>query len=141
MQISNSSWISDIRSNGSLSKHIDLTTKTGKTYTYEVAGDPIDFIQNVKDAESVGVFVNKCFKDETLTRVDVWLRNKGGFQLPPFFSKMYDKNLRPMFDGAVLMNEAATKDKAVMAALRSLQEQNWEFKSHPTGYWNISDKH
>ena len=71
MQISNSSWISDIRSNGSLSKHIDLTTKTGKTYTYEVAGDPIDFIQNVKDAESVGAFVNKCFKDETLTRGDV----------------------------------------------------------------------
>jgi len=82
MQISNSSWISDIRSNGSLSKHIDLTTKTGKTYTYEVAGDPIDFIQNVKDAESVGVFVNKCFKDETLTRVDVWLRNKGGIIEP-----------------------------------------------------------
>ena len=54
---------------------------------------------------------------------------------------MYDKNLKPMFDGAVLMNEAATKDKAVMAALRSLQEQNWEFKSHPTGHWNISDKH
>ena len=50
MDIKNSSWISSIRSNGSLSKHIDLTTKTGKTYTYEVAGDPIDFIQNVKDA-------------------------------------------------------------------------------------------
>ena len=71
MEITNSSWISSIRSNGALSKHIDLTTKTGKTYTYEVAGDPIDFIQNVKDAESVGAFVNKCFKDETLTKVDV----------------------------------------------------------------------
>ena len=45
-----------------------------------------------------------------------------------------------MFDGNVLMNKAATKDAAVMAALRSLQEQNWEFKSHPTGHWNISDK-
>ena len=67
--------------------------------------------------------------------------NKGGFQLPPFLFKMYDKNLKPMFDGAVLMNEAATKDKAVMAALRSLQEQDWEFKSHPTGHWNISDRH
>jgi len=54
---------------------------------------------------------------------------------------MYDKNLKPMFDGAVLMNEAATKDKAVMAALRSLQEQNWEFRPHPTGSWNISDRH
>ena len=70
MDITNSSWISSIRSNGALSKHIDLTTKAGKTYTYEVAGDPIDFIQNVKDAESVGVFVNKCFKDETLTQIE-----------------------------------------------------------------------
>lgn len=59
----------------------------------------------------------------------------------PLFPKMYDKNLKPMFGGNVLMNETATKDAAVMAALRSLQEQNWEFKSHPTGYWNISDKH
>ncbi len=69
------------------------------------------------------------------------ITSKGEIQHSPFFSKMYDKNLKPMFNGAVLMNEAATKDKAVMAALRSLQEQNWEFKSHPTGYWNISDKH
>ena len=46
------------------------------------------------------------------------------------------------FDGNVLMSESCLKDKAVMAALRNLQEQNWEFKSHPvgTGYWNISDK-
>ena len=71
MDITNSSWISSIRSNGALSKHIDLTTKTGKTYTYEVAGDSTEFIQKVRDAESVGAFVNKCFKDETLTRVDV----------------------------------------------------------------------
>ena len=54
---------------------------------------------------------------------------------------MYDKNLKPMFGGNVLMNETATKDAAVMAALRSLQEQNWEFRPHPTGSWNISDKH
>jgi len=53
---------------------------------------------------------------------------------------MFNKDLTPAFGGAVLMNEAAKKDKAVMAALRNLQEQNWEFKSHPTGHWNISDK-
>ena len=69
------------------------------------------------------------------------ITSKGGIQLPPFFSKMYDKNLKPMFGGNVLMNEAATKDAAVMAALRSLQEQDWEFRPHPTGYWNISDRH
>ena len=67
--------------------------------------------------------------------------NKGDIQLLPSFLKMYDKNLKPMFGGNVLMNEAATKDAAVMAALRSLQEQDWEFKSHPTGHWNISDRH
>ena len=38
MEIKNSSWITNIRSNGSLSKEVDLTTKQGKTYTYEVAG-------------------------------------------------------------------------------------------------------
>ncbi len=52
----------------------------------------------------------------------------------------FKSDLTPEFGGAVLMNEAAKKDRAVMAALRSLQEQNWEFKSHHTGYWNISDK-
>ena len=52
----------------------------------------------------------------------------------------FKSDLTPEFGGAVLMNEAAKKDKAVMAALRNLQEQNWEFKAHPTGHWNISDK-
>ena len=52
----------------------------------------------------------------------------------------FKSDLTPEFGGAVLMNEAAKKDRAVMAALRNLQEQNWKFKSHPTGYWNISDK-
>ena len=52
----------------------------------------------------------------------------------------FKSDLTPEFGGAVLMNEAAKKDKAVIAALRNLQEQNWECKSHPTGYWNISDK-
>ena len=52
----------------------------------------------------------------------------------------FKSDLTPEFGGAVLMNEAAKKDKAVMAALRNLQVQNWVFKSHPTVYWNISDK-
>tara|TARA_B100000963_G_scaffold42661_1_gene31795 strand:+ start:7884 stop:8069 length:186 start_codon:yes stop_codon:yes gene_type:complete len=56
-------------------------------------------------------------------------------------SSMFKSDLKPMFNGAVLMNETAIKDKAVMAALRSLQEQGWEFKSHPTGRWDISDRH
>ena len=54
---------------------------------------------------------------------------------------MYDKNLKPMFDGRVLMNESAIKDAAVMAALTKLAEDDFTFRSHPTGHWNISDKH
>ena len=59
----------------------------------------------------------------------------------PYIPKMYDKNLKPLFDGAVLMNEAATKDQAVMAALTALAEDNFTYRSHPTGCWDISDRH
>ena len=38
------------------------------------------------------------------------------------------------------MNKAAAKDKAVLAALTKFQEDNWEFRSHPTGTWSISDR-
>jgi hypothetical protein len=54
---------------------------------------------------------------------------------------MFNSDLRPMFDGCVLMNEAATKDKAVMAALTKLAEDDFIFRSHPTDTWNISDRH
>tara|TARA_Y200000002_G_scaffold299905_1_gene254867 strand:- start:15 stop:197 length:183 start_codon:yes stop_codon:yes gene_type:complete len=53
---------------------------------------------------------------------------------------MFNKDLTPAFGGAVLMNEAAKKDKAVMAALTKLAEDDFTFRSHPTGHWNISDK-
>ena len=54
---------------------------------------------------------------------------------------MFNSDLRPMFGGAVLMNESATKDKAVMAALTKLAEDDFIFRSHPSGTWNISDRH
>tara|TARA_Y100001956_G_scaffold47236_1_gene45970 strand:- start:74 stop:238 length:165 start_codon:yes stop_codon:yes gene_type:complete len=54
---------------------------------------------------------------------------------------MFTSDLRPMFGGAVLMNEAATKDKAVMAALTALAEENFTYRSHPSGTWYISDRH
>ena len=55
---------------------------------------------------------------------------------------MFNSDLRPMFGGAVLMNEAATKDAAVMAALTKLAEDGFKFKSHSLGEaWNISDRH
>ncbi len=55
-------------------------------------------------------------------------------------SKMFDSQLRPYFNGAVLMNDSATKDKAVMAALTKLAEDDFTFRSHPTGHWSISDR-
>ena len=55
-------------------------------------------------------------------------------------SQMFDSQLKPYFNGAVLMNEAATKDKAVMAALTKLAEDDFTFRSHPTGHWSISDR-
>ena len=53
---------------------------------------------------------------------------------------MFDSQLRPYFNGAVLMNDSATKDKAVMAALTKLAEDNFTYRSRPTGTWSISDR-
>ena len=39
------------------------------------------------------------------------------------------------------MSESCLKDKAVMAALTSMHRDGFQFKSHPTGSWNISDRH
>tara|TARA_B100000029_G_C16812502_1_gene680987 strand:+ start:239 stop:436 length:198 start_codon:yes stop_codon:yes gene_type:complete len=61
----------------------------------------------------------------------------------PLFSPMtFNRDLTPEFGGAVLMNESAKQDAAVMAALRSLQENNWQPREVPTGgTWWISDRH
>jgi len=45
------------------------------------------------------------------------------------------------FDNQVLMSESSLKDKAVMAALTAMYDDGFQFKSHPTGSWNISDRH
>ncbi len=39
-----------------------------------------------------------------------------------------NNNLKPMFDGRVLMNETAIHDQAVMNALQSCSLNNFEFK-------------
>ena len=54
----------------------------------------------------------------------------------------FNKDLTVEFDGAVLMNESAKRDRAVMAALTALQENNWMPREVPTGgVWHISDRH
>jgi len=55
--------------------------------------------------------------------------------------QMFKSDLTPEFNGCVLMNESAKQDKAVMAALTKLAEDGFTFRSHPTGNWNISDRH
>ena len=59
------------------------------------------------------------------------------------FSLMtFNRDLTVEFDGAVLMNESAKQDRAVMAALTALQENNWMPREVPTGgVWHISDRH
>ena len=39
-----------------------------------------------------------------------------------------NNNLKPMFNGSVLMNETAIHDQAVMNALQSCSQNNFEFK-------------
>jgi|TARA_B000000557_G_scaffold215994_1_gene182787 hypothetical protein len=55
---------------------------------------------------------------------------------------MNNKELIPMFNGNVLMNETAIQDKAVMAALTAMSKRNFEPLPTPRGgTWNISDRH
>ena len=48
--------------------------------------------------------------------------------------------LKEMFNGCVLMNDAAINDEAVMLALQSFADDNFEFKSIDSTHYNISDR-
>ena len=50
------------------------------------------------------------------------------------------KELKPMFNGSVLMNDTAINDPVVMIAMQSLADDNFEFKSIESSYYNISDR-
>ena len=55
---------------------------------------------------------------------------------------MTNNQLKPMFNGAVLMNETAIKDKAVMAALTAMSKRNFEpHRLNAYVVWYISDRH
>ena len=57
----------------------------------------------------------------------------------------YNKSMNKLqkhFNGAVLMNETATKDKAVMAALTAMSARNFKPQEiNRYGIWYISDRH
>mgnify|MGYP001304371455 CR=1 FL=1 len=55
---------------------------------------------------------------------------------------MFNKDLTPMYDGRVLMNQSAMNDPAIIAALNEMAKR--DFAPLPTpnaGVWNISDRH
>ena len=52
------------------------------------------------------------------------------------------QKLKPMFNGAVLMNETAIQDQAVMNALTAMSKRNFEpQRLNAYGVWYISDRH
>ena len=50
------------------------------------------------------------------------------------------QELKPMFNGSVLMNDNAINDQAVMNALQSFADDNFEFRSIDSTHYNISDR-
>ena len=55
---------------------------------------------------------------------------------------MFDRNLKPIYEGKVLVNQSAMNDPIVQAALKEMAKRNFEPLPTPTGgVWNISDRH
>ena len=55
---------------------------------------------------------------------------------------MFDKQLKPIYGGRVLVNKTAMKDPVVMAVLQEMSARNFEPLPTPTGgTWWISDRH
>ena len=55
---------------------------------------------------------------------------------------MFNKNLQPIYDGKVLVNQSAMDNPVVQAALAEMAKR--DFAPLPTpneGVWNISDRH
>ena len=48
--------------------------------------------------------------------------------------------LIPIYNGSVLVSESALHDQAVMNALQSFADDNFEFKSIDSTHYNISDR-
>ena len=55
---------------------------------------------------------------------------------------MFNKDLTPMYDGRVLMNQSAMNDPIVQAALKEMAKRDFAPLPTPTGgtFW-ISDRH
>ena len=49
-------------------------------------------------------------------------------------------NLIPIYNGSVLVSESALHDQAVINALQSFANDNFEFRSIDRTHYNISDR-
>ena len=54
---------------------------------------------------------------------------------------MFDKQLKPIYDGKVLVNKSAMKDPVLMAVLADMAQRDFQSLEHPTERWYISDRH
>ena len=54
---------------------------------------------------------------------------------------MFDKQLKPIYDGRVLVNQSAMKDPVLMAVLADMAKRDFQPLEAPTGRWYISDRH
>ena len=55
---------------------------------------------------------------------------------------MFDNQLRPYYQGRVLMNDSALKDPVIIAVLDEMALRNFKDRPQPNaGTWYISDRH
>ena len=55
---------------------------------------------------------------------------------------MFDKKLKPIYAGRVLVNKTALENPTVMAVLAEMSERNFEpQRINNYGVWYISDRH
>ena len=55
---------------------------------------------------------------------------------------MFNKNLQPIYDGKVLVNQSAMDDPIVQSALAEMSKRNFEPQEiNRYGVWYISDRH
>ena len=55
---------------------------------------------------------------------------------------MFNKNLQPIYDGKVLVNQSAMDNPIVQSALKEMSKRNFEPQEiNRYGVWYISDRH
>ena len=99
------------------------------------------------------MFIMACIRHLTRVSVPVILVSQDLFtrQLPmPYntcihktgFKTMFDKQLKPIYAGRVLVNKTALENPTVMAVLAEMSERNFEpQRINNYGVWYISDRH